>query len=246
MTARQSDIYHSDFVRALFDEMAQTYGLVNLVSSFGFCVRWRRQCIDHVPIRVGDIVFDLMSGMGELWPGLSTKVGQTGRICAIDFSPAMCARSRLMAQRLRETRVEVRQEDILRNSIASDSADVVVASFGLKTFTSEQRALLACELSRILRPGGKFSFLEISVPPLAVLRWPYMAYLNYVVPMIGRLLLGNPDNYRLLGVYTTAHQDCREFAKHCTVAGLRANLSSYFFGCATGVVGEKLGECSNA
>src|SRR5262245_20824876 len=218
--------------------MSQTYGVVNLVSSFGFCVRWRRQCIDQVPIRAGDVVFDLMSGRGELWQGLATKVGSVGRIGAIDFSPAMCARSRVTAGRLRETRIDLRQEDVLRNSLADNSADVVVSSFGLKTFTSQQRALLAREVARILRSGGRCSFVEISVPPLALLRWPYMAYLKYIVPLIGRLFLGNPDNYRLLGVYTAAHRDCSEFAGHCTAAGLRVRLSSFFFGCATGVVGE--------
>jgi demethylmenaquinone methyltransferase/2-methoxy-6-polyprenyl-1,4-benzoquinol methylase len=219
--------------------MSQTYGVVNLVASFGFCVRWRRQCIEQVPIRVGDIVFDLMSGMGELWPGLAPRVGRAGRICALDFSSAMCARARTTAERLRDTGIDLRQEDVLRNSIADSSADVVVSSFGLKTFTAEQRARLAREVARILRPGGQFSFLEISVPPLALLRWPYMAYLKYLVPLIGRLFLGNPDNYRLLGVYTEAHRDCREFAQYCTAAGLRVGLSSFFFGCATGVVGEK-------
>jgi ubiquinone/menaquinone biosynthesis C-methylase UbiE len=236
---RHPDIYSPEFVRGLFDEMSQTYGVVNLVSSFGFAVRWRRQCIKQVPIRVGDVVFDLLSGMGELWPGLAAKVGRTGRICALDFSPVMCARSRVSAGRLPEASIALRQEDVLRNSIADSSADVVVSSFGLKTFTSPQRARLAREVARILRPGGTFSFLEISVPPLALLRWPYMAYLNHLVPWIGRLLLGNPDNYRLLGVYTAAHRDCREFAQQCTAAGLRVRFSSFFFGCATGVVGQK-------
>jgi demethylmenaquinone methyltransferase/2-methoxy-6-polyprenyl-1,4-benzoquinol methylase len=235
----QQDIYSPEFVRDLFDEMSHTYGAVNLLSSFGFCVRWRRQCLEQVPIHAGDVVFDLLSGMGELWPGLAAKVGRAGRICALDFSPAMCARSRRTAGRLPEASIDLRQEDVLRNSLADSSAEVVVSSFGLKTFTSAQRARLAREVARILRPGGTFSFLEISVPPLALLRWPYMAYLNYIVPWIGRLLLGNPDNYRLLGVYTAAHRDCREFAQHCTAAGLRAVLSSFFFGCATGVVGQK-------
>ena len=219
--------------------MSQTYGIVNLVSSFGFCVRWRRQCIEQVPICAGEVVFDLLSGMGELWPRLAAKVGRGGRICAIDFSPAMCAQARVTVERLRETSIDLRQEDVLQNTIRDSSADVVVSSFGLKTFSWGQRARLAREVARILRPGGKFSFLEISVPPLAPLRWPYMAYLKYIVPWIGRLLLGNPDNYRLLGVYTAAHRDCSEFARHCTDAGLRVRQSSFFFGCATGVVGEK-------
>ncbi len=239
LTDLSKDIYSPEFVKKLFDEMAQTYGVVNLISSFGFCIRWRRQCVEQVPIGPQDVAFDLMSGMGELWPELAAKVGENGRLYAVDISPVMCDRSRMTANRLRGTTVELRQEDVLRNSIPDESADVVVSSFGLKTFSSAQLGQLAREVARILRPGGRLSFLEISVPPAALLRWPFMFYLDYVVPVIGRVLLGNPDNYRLLGIYTAAHRNCEEFEKHCTAAGLRVRSTKFFFGCATGVLGEK-------
>jgi demethylmenaquinone methyltransferase/2-methoxy-6-polyprenyl-1,4-benzoquinol methylase len=239
MPETQQDIYRPEFVKDLFDEMSRTYGIVNLISSFGFCVRWRRQCLDQVEIQAGAVVFDLMSGMGELWPGLATRTGPTGRIRAVDFSPVMCAQSRKTAERLHGVDIELREEDVLQNSIPDGSADIIVSSFGLKTFTSEQRACLAQEVARILRPGGKLSFLEISVPSSPLLRWPYMVYLKYGIPLMGRLLLGNPDNYRMLGIYTEAYQDCSEFVQHCRDAGLQVRQQRFFFGCATGVVGEK-------
>jgi demethylmenaquinone methyltransferase/2-methoxy-6-polyprenyl-1,4-benzoquinol methylase len=137
------------------------------------------------------------------------------------------------------TTVEVLEEDVLTCSLPDASADFVVSSFGLKTFSEQQLQSLAVEVARMLRPGGCFSFLEISVPRLTLLRWPYLTYLNHVVPFIGRLFLGNPDNYRMLGRYTSAFGDCRGFAACCTQAGLTADLRSFFFGCATGVVGKK-------
>jgi demethylmenaquinone methyltransferase/2-methoxy-6-polyprenyl-1,4-benzoquinol methylase len=242
----REDLYRPEFVRRLFDEMSQTYGVVNLIASFGFCVLWRRQCTRQVDIRAGETVFDLMSGMGELWPAVAAMVGPVGRLCGVDFSPAMCARSRRTAERIQGPNVEMREEDILDNSIPRGAADVVVSSFGLKTFTREQRARLAGEIARVLRPGGRLSLLEISVPTALVLRWPYMAYLDYVVPLIGRLLLGNPDNYRLLGVYTSRFRDCSDFVVQCADAGLRVRLRRFFFGCATAVVGEKPLETDDA
>jgi demethylmenaquinone methyltransferase/2-methoxy-6-polyprenyl-1,4-benzoquinol methylase len=239
LVGRPEDIYRPEFVRGLFDEMSGTYGLVNLIASLGFCVRWRRQCAGRVEIRPGETVFDLMSGMGELWPAVAARLGRSGRIRAVDFSPVMCERSRPAAGRLRGVDVEVREEDVLANAIPDGSADVVVSSFGLKTFTDEQRTRLAREVARILRPGGKFSFLEISVPPATLLRVPYLAYLRYLVPLIGRVLLGNPDNYRLLGVYTEGFRDCGGFVRQCADAGLRVRPQRFFFGCATGVAGEK-------
>jgi ubiquinone/menaquinone biosynthesis methyltransferase len=239
MSTSPDDLYRPEFVRGLFNEMAGTYGVVNLIASFGFCVLWRRQCTGQLEIRPGEVVFDLMSGMGELWPAVAARIGHGSRLCAIDFSPAMCARSRQTAERLTGIDVELREEDILHNSIPDGVADVVLSTFGLKTFTREQRARLAREVARVIRPGGRLSLLEISVPASVLLRWPYMFYLKYIVPLIGRLMLGNPDNYRLLGVYTSRFRDCSEFAAQCTDAGLRVQMRRFFFGCATAVVGEK-------
>ena len=41
MTANNRDLYDPDYVRSLFDEMADER--MNYVTSFGFSARWRRQ-----------------------------------------------------------------------------------------------------------------------------------------------------------------------------------------------------------
>jgi len=74
---------------------------------------------------------------------------------------------------------------------------------------------------------------------LLPLRAAYMFYLKWVIPLIGRLLLGNPDCYRMLGVYTQAFGNATHFAGCLRKAGLEVDPVSYFFGCATGVRGRK-------
>jgi ubiquinone/menaquinone biosynthesis C-methylase UbiE len=96
-------------------------------------------------------------------------------------------------------------------------------------------------VAQVLRPGGCFSFVEISVPSSRWLRWPYLFYINRVIPLIGRAFLGNPDNYRMLGTYTVAFRDCRRALAAFAGAGLVVQPASYFFGCATGVYGHKPG-----
>jgi demethylmenaquinone methyltransferase/2-methoxy-6-polyprenyl-1,4-benzoquinol methylase len=228
------DLYDPAFVRRLFDEMSTTYGTVNVFSSFGFCIRWRRQCVNAIHLPTAAAVVDLMSGMGELHDPLRRQ-GKAGTVIAVDVSAAMCRQ----AERLDRRRLPmaVVQADALRLPLADQSADAVICSFGLKTFSPTQIEQLAQQVHRILRPGGAFSFLEISVPPNRLLRWPYLFYLNRVIPRIGRLFMGNPDNYRLLGVYTTRFGGCRQARDAFASAGLEARLASYFFGCATGVIG---------
>ncbi len=215
--------------------MASTYGHVNLLSSFGFTARWRHQVVKELPLASADYVVDLMSGMGELWRSLATALPASARVVGVDISPEMARRT----HREWHFPVEVRVEDVLEWDAQPGIADIVVSSFGLKTFDREQQKRLAQTVAQLLKPGGAYSFVEISVPPSLLLRSAYMFYLKWVIPLVGRLLLGNPDCYRMLGLYTQAFENAKHFAVCLRQAGLEAVTVSYFFGCATGVRGIK-------
>jgi demethylmenaquinone methyltransferase/2-methoxy-6-polyprenyl-1,4-benzoquinol methylase len=238
MQMTQQDIYAPSFVSHLFDEMARTYGVVNLISSFGFAKRWRRQCLRSIEVKHGSTVLDLMTGMGELCQDLVDSIGPNGSIYAVDISPVMCNRARQQVK-TSDAFFQVIEANALNCPINDETIDAVVSTFGLKTFDNDQLILLAREVARVLRPGGQFAFLEISVPPNWIVRLPYMFYLTWIIPLIGRLALGNPDNYRLLGIYTKAFGNCDTIAHSFTSAGLSLSRHSYFFGCATGVSGFK-------
>ena len=227
--------YDPASVRALFDEMAGTYGPVNVISSFGFAVRWRHQAVAGMNLGSAENVVDLMSGMGELWRSLARELPGSARVLAVDISPEMARR----ASRRQPFALEVRLGDALAMDLPLASADAVVSSFGVKTFDLDQQRRLAGMVAHLLRPGGQYSFIEISVPPFAPLRVLYMFYLKQVIPFIGRLFLGNPNNYRMLGIYTEAFGDMTHFRSCLAEAGLEAMQVSYFFGCATGVRGVK-------
>ena len=217
--------------------MAATYGRVNLLSSFGFTVRWRHQVVRGLPLASASSVVDLMSGMGELWRTLARSLPASARVVGVDFSEEMARR----APRDWPFRLEVRIADALAPgmSAAPASADVVVSSFGLKTFDRDQQVILAQRVAELLRPGGAFSFIEISVPPSPWLRAVYMFYLKHLIPLVGRVLLGDPECYRMLGAYTEAFGNSSHFAGCLRAAGLHAVETSHFFGCATGVRGTR-------
>lgn len=233
------DLYNPAFVGHLFDEMARTYGLVSLVSSLGFARRWRRQCLRSIQIDAGATVLDLMTGMGELCPDLAKQVGEQGRILALDVSPAMCARAGVTAMSRTPRRMQVLHADALMCPVDEESVDCVVSTFGLKTLNATQVQTLAAQVHRVLKPGGRFALLEISVPKSRLLRLPYLAYICHVIPLIGRISMGNPDNYRLLAVCTRAFRDCRQAANAFAAAGLAVRYGSHFFGCATAIAGHK-------
>lgn len=236
------DIYEAQFVRTLFDEMSATYGITNFIASFGFCRRWRAQCVALAAIRPGMTVYDLMTGMGECWHLINRRLQDEGKLVALDFSAAMCRRAQAQKRRMPRLDVEIVEQDFLRNTLPEASADCLISCFGLKTFSDAQQAVAAQQIARLLKPGGIFSLLEISVPSAVVLRGPFMGYLKYVIPLLGKLLLGNPDNYKMLGIYTERFKDCASMRQHLERHGLEVEQRRFFFGCATALLGRKAGD----
>jgi demethylmenaquinone methyltransferase/2-methoxy-6-polyprenyl-1,4-benzoquinol methylase len=110
--------------------------------------------------------------------------------------------------------------------------DRICVSFGLKTLDAAGLEAFARLLHRLLRPGGRVALVEIGVPSGKLLRWPYLFYLRHVIPLIGRLCLGNPDCYRSLAIYTESFSRRDRFHKNLAAAGLIAASRPLFFGCA--------------
>jgi demethylmenaquinone methyltransferase/2-methoxy-6-polyprenyl-1,4-benzoquinol methylase len=227
---------HDDaFVRELFDRMGPSYGLMNLLSSFGFSEWWRRECVRNAGIRPGARVCDMMSGSGECW---SYVLACGGSLVSIDFSRVMSGRQRARNQKHGGV-VDVRCENALGSSLADGSMDCVVGAFGLKTLSQEQLARFAVEVRRVLKPGGRFSLLEISTADGWLLAGLYRWYLRAIIPLLGRMCLGDLECYRMLGVYTREFGSCERVRPAFSQAGLETGVRRHFFGCATSLVGIK-------
>lgn len=230
-------LYSPDRVKALFDRMSGSYERMNYITSFGFSIRWRRQFLRHVPQLSGRVVvMDLMTGMGETWAGIHDRFRDV-ELWGLDFSAAMLGRAELRNRKHFNGSVRLCKEDILRNHLPSAQFDVVYCAFGLKTFNTEQLRTLAKETKRILKPGGRFSFVEVSRPDNMVLGVLYRLHLKYIVPLVGSILLGGPDEYRMLWRYTKNYGNSRSAAETFAAQGLTVTLDRYFFGCATGFHG---------
>ena len=235
----QNEIYSPEYVKSLFNSMSKTYDITNTISSFGFARRWRRQCVQLLLVREGlDQGCDLMSGMGELWPFLGKVLPSLKKLVAIDLSDAMTSRARIAGAR-QPFDVEMREIDILAEKLPGGEADFIVCSYGLKTFNKEQLAKLGQVVQHLLKPGGVFSFVEISKPSAFILRLLYMFYLQRLIPIIGWLFKGNSNDYRMLGIYCEKFGNCRDFQSTLEGQGLKTTYHRLFFGCASAVTGFK-------
>lgn len=228
--------YDDAYVAGIFDRMGPTYDLVNRLSSFGFCELWRYQCVRHAQIPPDAVVCDMMAGSGECWPYLRWR--RVAKIIAVDFSPVMVHRQRQRCVGSRRP-IEIREENATKTALPPASVDCVVGAFGLKTLSGESLEAFAREIQRILKPGGRFSLLEISRAEGWLLGALYRWYISVVIPQLGRLLLGDIECYRQLGVYTQAFGSCERLLPVFTQAGLQVEVRRHFFGCATALRGSK-------
>lgn len=236
----QNGIYDPAFVRGVFDRCSTSYRRWSSVASFWFVDRWRRQCVEALPAQAsGARGLDLMAGTGEAWPHLFRRHPEIERVAAVDISGEMCRRAIGILHQFRAHRIEVIEADVLAADLADASADFVISTFGMKTFDRGQHRAFAKTLARVLRPGGAFSIIEASDPKGWPLRWLYMFYLQRMLPWVEKLFLRGAQDFAMLGVYCTNFGDCSGLADDLRAAGLEVDLRSYFFGCATGVVGRR-------
>ena len=234
------EIYSARFVRGLFDRMSRSYERMNLITSFGFSERWRRQMIALVTPTLGSpVVLDLMSGMGETWGALRRAIPE-GNFHALDFSKRMIEHAQTRNESRFDDVFTLHSDDFLANTLSGAQFDVVVSAYGLKTFDTQQSRTFANELARILAPGGQFSFIEVAEPPHRLLRAAYDFYLSKVVPVVGRLLLSDPAEYRMLYRYVRAYGTGeRSLAALTEHPLLTVERREHFFGCAVSFSGTR-------
>jgi len=235
------DIYDPAYVKGVFDRCSGKYIAFSLVCSFGFTERWRRQCVAALPAPLPDAPtgYDLMAGTGEAWPHLLARFPRIAAITAVDISTGMHERAMKRLHAHRAHKIAFIEDDVLASDLASDSADFVVSTFGLKTFDAAQHARLAGLVARILKPGGTFSFIEASDPKGWWLRPLYRLHLKIVLPLVERLLLRGARDFAMIGTYSSNFGDASAFAAMLRGAGLEVDYKRFFFGCATGVAGRK-------
>lgn len=236
----KDDIYDPAYVRDVFDKCSDTYIAFSTICSLGFTEIWRRQCVAILgDLSPGARGYDLMAGTGEVWPHLLKRYPDIGTIVAVDISSGMHKRAMERVDGLRGHTIDFIKDNVLESNLAPASADFVISTFGLKTFNPAQHRKLAELTQRVLKPGGRFAFIEASDPKGWPLRPLYLFHLKSVLPMIERTLLKGAQDFSMIGTYSTNFGNAREFAGMLGELGLESHYRRFFFGCASGVCGSK-------
>jgi demethylmenaquinone methyltransferase/2-methoxy-6-polyprenyl-1,4-benzoquinol methylase len=222
-------------IRSVFDRVAGRYDLMNDLMSMGVHRFWKWLFCREVnktgkQTAANQVYVDLAGGTGDIAKAL---IDDHREILLLDPSEEMM---RIAEKRLGgDCRyITAAAEDI---PLRDNSVDVLTISFGIRNTTDIKKSLQ--EITRVLKPGGRFYCLEFSTP-YAWLRPFYDAWSRIVIPRLGAAVAGHPDAYTYLVESIREFPAQQEMADMIRNAGqINVSYSNLTFGIVCIHRGEK-------
>jgi ubiquinone/menaquinone biosynthesis C-methylase UbiE len=134
--------------RSYFNSQADTWDEVAAEKDLTK-LEWLARSLD---IRPGATVLDVGTGTGVFVPFLLAKIGNSGRLVALDFAEEMLKRAKAKGFR---GNIEYLNADICHVPLPGEAVDAVVCYSSFPHFQDKPGALR--EISRLLKKGGKLS-----------------------------------------------------------------------------------------
>ena len=191
-------------VASVFHSVAARYDTMNDLMSMGVHRLWKRFTIELSGVRKGQAVLDIAGGTGDLARKFSELVGDNGRVVLADINDSMLhvGRDKLIDCGVTNN-VEYVQANAETLPFADNTFDCVSISFGLRNVTDKNAAIRS--MLRVLKPSGRLLILEFSKTSNPLLTKMYDAYSFYLLPLMGKLVVGDSDSYQYLAESIRMH-----------------------------------------
>ncbi|MDR2456102.1 MAG: ubiquinone/menaquinone biosynthesis methyltransferase [Deltaproteobacteria bacterium] len=232
-------------VKAMFGELSPRYDKLNAILSFGRDSFWR-EALTRRLVELGDgaRILDLATGTGDQLTSIR-RLHPKAQVTGLDFSEPMlevakrkaAEQSKLLPPDSPEPHLVL--GDVLETWLPSSHFDSVSMSFALRSLPS--REPLYREVIRVLKPGGRFVFLELWHDRRAPWARLIRLHLEVLAPFAASALLGaDKTAYQFLGRSIIAFPDPYRLSDELLAAGFdQIGLRTYTFGTAMLVWGRK-------
>jgi demethylmenaquinone methyltransferase/2-methoxy-6-polyprenyl-1,4-benzoquinol methylase len=205
-------------VRSMFDKIVPRYDLMNHIMTGGLDIHWRKMVAKEAALladRTSQRVLDVATGTGDL--AFAIRKAGVPEVVGLDFSTEMIARAKEKAAS-QAGGVTFMVGDGMNLPFEDASFDACTISFGLRNMEDYTAAI--AEMTRILKPGGKFICLEMTPFRRPFLGPLFRFYFEAVVPVVGGILSGNLKAYTYLPRSVKNFPSADGLADICRIAGL--------------------------
>lgn len=222
-------------VQRMFTAIARWYDLNNSLLSFGLHHRWKRRAVEYIMaplasacgVRSGEVsaeprcILDIGAGTGDLALLIESRMGEGGRVAAVDLNQAMLREGlRKIASRGAADRITCLRANAEQLGFREGSFNAVTTGFCTRNVGNLMAAFT--EIRRVLKPGGRFVCLEFSRPVQAWLLRLYDWYSFSLLPQIGTLVARDRTGvYRYLPASIRAFPDQEALKELLLKAGFR-------------------------
>lgn len=224
----------AQYVQNMFARIAGRYDLMNRLMTGGQDIRWRRYVIQQANLPENGRLLDIATGTGDIalegWhqvPGLQAVGG--------DFTLEMMQAGKQIPER---RPIQWVGSDTLALPFPDNTFDAVASGFLMRNVIDVPGAFR--EQVRVTKPGGRVVVLESSPPKQNWLRPYILIHLNYVIPLLGKLITGESDAYRYLPDSTQQFKDPETLADIMRQTGLQnVTYKLFMFGTVAIHTGQK-------
>lgn len=193
-------------VRDVFDSVAANYDIMNDAMSLGIHRLWKDSFVRRARPKAGEVIIDLAGGTGDIAFRMHRKTGGLAAITVCDINAQMLnvGRNRAFDKGLGPD-IHFTCGNAEALPFPDNHADLITIAYGLRNVSLIDKALQ--EVTRVLKPGGRFYCLEFSHINNPVLAKIYDAYSFSVLPKLGDLLANDGESYQYLA------ESIRQFPK---------------------------------
>lgn len=222
----------------MFDEIAETYDLLNHGLSFGIDIYWRTKFLKNLPSRENIEALDLATGTADV-PLVLVKDKRIKKVTGLDLSKGMIevGKRKIIKAKLTD-KVALHIGDGCNIPAANETFDITTISFGIRNFPDVPKSLR--DIYRVLRPGGRLMIMELSVPSNFIVKAFYLFFFRTLLPFVGNIVSKHKDAYTYLNESVEDFPCGNDFKKLMDDAGFsNTSYKELTFGIATLYIGDK-------
>lgn len=183
-------------VETMFDNIANTYDVLNHRLSFGIDYLWRSTAIKLLKPYKPSSILDIATGTGD-FAIMSAKKLRPARVTGVDISDGMMrvGMAKVKKEGLSDI-ISFQKEDCEHLTYKDESFDAITTAFGIRNFQNLDACLK--EMCRVLRKGGQLSIIELSRPTHFPMKQLFWIYSHSLLPLYGKLVSKDKNAYKYL------------------------------------------------